>query len=58
MVYLGSEFKQACNGVNTVWFPGCIKIRHGETVFLGILFGILSILFGILSIVLGIFFTF
>ena len=35
----------------TAWFPGCIKIIHGETVFLGIGFGILSI-------ILSIFFTF
>ena len=33
MVFVGSAFKPACNGVNTAWFPGCIKI-------LGILCGI------------------
>ena len=27
MVFLGSEFKPACNGINTAWFPGCIKIN-------------------------------
>ena len=48
----GSAFKPAHNGVyKYCWFPGCIKKIHGEKVFLGIMFSILSI-------VLGIFFTF
>ena len=47
MVLFGSEFKLFCNGVNTAWFPDRFKIKHGETVFLGILFGILSIVLGI-----------
>ena len=51
----GPEFKPTCNGVNTVWFPGCIKINtrsndifvhtfwHSEYCF-GYIFYILSII--------------
>ena len=44
MVFLGSEFKPACNGVNTSWFPGSIKINIRRN-------GIFCIFFDILSIV-------
>ena len=50
MVFFGSEFKPACNGVNTAWFAAVSREIHGAKVF--------WVIFGILSIVLGIFFTF